>query len=90
MPLLESNQVGNLLSMEPPENADANQWILLKAHSCPNCSRTWLSVSDGKQVAGKDGKAQVSINSIADYLELAPRQAQDLRARVGLEAKKAA
>ncbi len=90
MPLLQSNQVGHLLGMEPPENADQNQWIVLKAHSCPNCSHTWMSVSDGKKVTGKDGKEQVTTNSIADYLELAPRQAQDLRARVGLEAKKAA
>jgi hypothetical protein len=86
MSLLQSNQLGHLVTLAPPENADPKQWITLKAHACPNCARTYLSVSESKETTGKDGKAEVSSNSIAEHLELAPRQATELRAQVSGQA----
>jgi len=90
MSLLQSNQLGHLIALEPPENADPKQWITLKAHACPNCSRTYLSVSESKETTGKDGKAEVSSNSIAEHLELAQRQATELRAQVSGQAERKA
>ena len=89
-PLLQLGDLARVVSLEAPENAQRSRWISLDAESCPNCGRTYLSVSESEETVDRKGKTSIRTQSIASHLELGLKQAEQLKARVSGGAQKAA